>query len=75
MSLDLVCELYFRHHLTRSEMEFFDYYICRVYNDDEVGRYLKFLEGWYRDIGVSPGGFDALSKYASRLGAKDEATT
>ncbi|HEX8582897.1 MAG TPA: hypothetical protein VF680_00625 [Allosphingosinicella sp.] len=65
-ALDLVCELYFKKHLTDSEMDFFNYYIFRVCTDEGVRNYLEFLKRWYSSINVHPGGFDALNRYSER---------
>lgn len=60
--LDLVCEMYLQGAITDKEMGFFDYQAHRVATNPEIRKYLQFLSGFCRQVGVGCEPFSSFQK-------------
>jgi hypothetical protein len=61
--IDLICDLYAQGIITQHEMSFFKYEFTRIYFNDNVQRYLKFLTGFYTQIGTETKPFPSYVAY------------
>ena len=72
--IDLVCEIYEQKVITKREMSFFKYEIIRVYMNDNIQNYLKFLKDFYDlvEIGTIP--FSSFISYCEKEAKKSIAS-
>lgn len=62
--IDLVCEMRAQRVITKREMSFFDYQFNRVARNQEILKYLHFLNGFYKRNGLDRKPFSAFQAYA-----------
>jgi hypothetical protein len=60
---DLVCDLYFQKIISKHEMDFFKYEFIRVYQDEEIQKYLTFLKNFYLENQFGTVPFPSYIKY------------
>jgi hypothetical protein len=61
--IDLICDLYDQGIITHHEMSFFKYEFTRIYFNDNVQRYLKFLTNFYAQVGTGTKPFPSFVAY------------
>jgi len=61
--IDLVCDLYAQRIISEHEMSFFRYEFTRIYDNDNVRRYLSFLESFYNQVGAGTRPFPSYVAY------------
>ena len=66
---DLVCDLYDQAILTEHEMDFFKYEFVRIYQNDNVKRYLEFLTKFYKANKIDIGPSHRFVKYCKSINA------
>ena len=64
---DLVCDLYFQGVLTQREMAYFHYGFTRIYQNNEVRRYLDFLREFFAKTGIDAKPFPSYIGYCERV--------
>ena len=61
--IDLICDLYAQRIISQHEMSFFKYEFTRIYRNDNVQRYLKFLTNFYTQTGTETKPFPSYVAY------------
>ncbi|MFL6214215.1 MAG: hypothetical protein ACJ74J_10040 [Blastocatellia bacterium] len=69
---DLVCYLFDQKMLTEHEMNFFKYEFIRIYTNENVQNYLKFLKRFYRDNKTGTQPFSSYVLYCKTILRKPE---
>jgi hypothetical protein len=64
--VDLVCELYNQKVITDREIGFFKYEFIRIYRNQNVQNYLKFLKTFYGNVGCDKEPFFSFVKYCKK---------
>lgn len=63
--IDLICELYYQNVITEQEMKFFKYEITRIFSNENLNKYLTFLESFYKhNTDTKP--FQSFIKYSKQ---------
>ena len=66
--LNLICSLFEKRVITAKEFAHFQYIIERVLENDEIHKYLDWLEKWSKRINLDNHSFAALVRYGIKRG-------